>query len=400
MVRFGRPAARSATLAFVFGLMVAALQVAGATAASAPALYVASGGHDTGACAETSPCATIGYAVGQASSGSSVFVKGGTYHEMVTIDKDVRLIGKGKPVIDAKGQMNGILITGAGANGSGVSGFVVENATQEGILAQQTAWVGISNNTVKHNDLGVSAATPTGECAAAGTVPGDCGEGVHLLSVTQSVVSGNQVSGNSGGILLTDELGPTAGNLITHNQVNDNVLDCGITVAGHNAQGIVNGQRQPGVAGVYQNVISHNVANGNGVKGQGAGIGLFAGGPGAAVYENSVIENSASGNGLAGVTLHSHAPRQDLNNNVIANNTLGNNALYGYTTGAPGDDDAGLTQTADVAIWSAVSPITGTVVSGNTLSKAYYGVWIHNATGTPPSGNRYAGDITQPFFVG
>ena len=47
------------------------------------------------------------------------------------------------------------------------------------------------------------------ECQAAGEVPGDCGEGIHLMSVADSTVAGNYVTGNSGGILLTDEFGPT-----------------------------------------------------------------------------------------------------------------------------------------------------------------------------------------------
>ena len=41
--------------------------------------------------------------------------------------------------------------------------------------------------------------------------PDDCGEALHLQTVTGSTVSGNLVQDNVGGILLTDEDGPTAG---------------------------------------------------------------------------------------------------------------------------------------------------------------------------------------------
>ncbi len=384
----------------VTGLSALTVGLVGGASAATSAQYVSATGHDSGQCTKASPCATIGHAVAQAAAGSTIYVLGGTYHEMVTIATDLRLIGLGKPTIDATGQANGVLITGSAAAGSGVSGFTVENATDEGILAQQTAWIGVSNNTIQHNDLGISAASPIGECAPAGAVPGDCGEGLHLMSVTQSVVSNNTISANAGGILLTDELGPAAGNLITRNHAMDNVLDCGITLAGHNTKAFVSGQRQGGVGGVYDNIISHNVTNGNGVKGQGAGIGIFAGAPGTAAYENVVTENTATGNGLPGVTLHSHAPLQDLNNNVIVGNTLSKNGVNGYETGAPGDSDSGLTQTAGIEVWSAVAPIVGTVVAGNKISDEYYGIWMKNTRGTAPVGNAFASGVTAPTFQG
>src|SRR5438876_2441891 len=37
-------------------------------------------------------------------------------------------------------------------------------------------------------------------------ISGDCGEGIHLMGVANSEVSENFVSGNEGGVLLTDEL--------------------------------------------------------------------------------------------------------------------------------------------------------------------------------------------------
>ena len=63
------------------------------------------------------------------------------------------------------------------------------------------------------------------ECQASGNVPGDCGEGIHLMSVTDSTVSHDYVTKNSGGILLTDEFGPTDGNVIEHNLVTNNASD-------------------------------------------------------------------------------------------------------------------------------------------------------------------------------
>jgi parallel beta-helix repeat protein len=172
-------------------------------------------------------------------------------------------------------------------------------------------------------------------------VPGDCGEGIHLMTVTHSKVLRNTVTGNLGGILLTDEFGPTAGNLISKNHVFGNPYDCGITVASHSDRAVSpTGRRQPDLGGIYGNRIVGNVSDGNGTRGEGAGILLAAAAPGGAVYDNRVVFNEASGNGLPGITLHSHAPMQDISGNVIAGNHLSKNALTA-NKGKPGDPDAG-----------------------------------------------------------
>ena len=97
-------------------------------------------------------------------------------------------------------------------------------------------------------------------------------------------------------VLLTDETGPTHNNLIANNVVTRNETDCGITVPGHNpAAPSASGQPQPSVAGVYDNVIAHNVVTFNGLKGDGAGV-LFANATaGTASYNNLVIGNFIAG---------------------------------------------------------------------------------------------------------
>ena len=154
-----------------------------------------------------------------------------------------------------------------------------------------------------HNDLGggVPPASPYFECQAQGPEPGDCGEGVHFLAVAHSRIRGNLISRNSGGILLTDETGPTDHNLIEGNIVTRNATDCGITVPGHNPNALnAAGQPQPSVAGVYDNVITHNIVTANGLKGDGAGV-LFANASaGTASYNNLVTGNFIAGKGLSG----------------------------------------------------------------------------------------------------
>jgi len=357
------------------GLAVAAAAVVGTAPATASSmtLYVSPGGSDSAACTSAHPCKTIGHAVSAASSGDRIVVRRGTYAEMVTVPVTLHLVGRHRPTIDASGKQNGVVIAGAAASGSSLRGFRIENATQEGVVAMQTSWVKIVGNVVVHNDQGMFSTSPTGECAPMGEIPGDCGEGVHLMTVAHSTVSRNAITANSGGILVTDEFGPTHANVISWNHVWRNAFDCGITVPGHNPNAVSStGVPQPAMAGVYGNWIVHNVVNQNGLKGEGAGI-LFAGaGPGTGSYDNFVGWNTANGNNLAGITVHSHAPNTDVNGNRFVGNRASHNNLGG-------DPDAGVTKSTDILVFSAGDPITGTVARGNHLSNAFFGVWTLNA---------------------
>jgi parallel beta-helix repeat protein len=195
--------------------------------------------------------------------------------------------------------------------------------------------------------------------------PDDCGEAIHLQSVTRSWVRNNLVRDNVGGILLTDEDGPTFGNTISENRVLNNSKDCGITLASHHFD--LTGAATPAVGGVYRNLVLRNVSNGNGA----AGIGVFAGPPGAAAWENTVAGNTARNNGFAGIMIHSHTPAQYVDNNVITGNTLSGNGIDDDNTA----DDA----PAGISVFSAVIPIPHTVIAANRISDEHYGIITKNA---------------------
>ena len=279
----------------------------------------------------------------------------GTYVEMVTVDKSVSLRGT-HVTIDATGQNNGILLQGPAASGSRVSHFTVENAIGEGILATQVNGVRILNNRVVDNDRGITTANSYPECQAQGQVPGDCGEGLHLQATTNSKVLGNDVSHNAGGILVSDDISATHGNVIAFNKVTDNKPDCGITVPAHNP-----------AAGVYDNTITHNWVTGNGE----GGVLIAAGVPGGAAHDNNVTDNFLAGNGFAGVTIHAHFPGSNLDNNVIKGNLI-------KTNNVSGDDDAGVTETTGVLIFSGDPSvhINGTMIQRNRIMNNHFGIWL------------------------
>jgi hypothetical protein len=375
------------------------------------------------------PCASAGYstidaAVTAAAPGSQIIVCPGTYHEGVQIDKPLRLSGWGA-VIDAGSSPfgNGVQIVGPGGSGSSVEGFRIEKAKFEGILVgtapvapsttggtPASGGAPVSDVTVADNallDNGTGFGTPYGQCFSTPEAPGDCGETIHLVSVTNSVIEDNYVADNVGGILLTDEFGPTSGNVVRHNRTIGNTDDCGITLAGHSSAAVNPMTGLPtGAAGVFDNLIEGNVSDYNGVAGQGAGILLGGGAPFAGVYDNVIRRNEARGNGLAGVTIHQHLAG-DLNGNVVERNVL-------IDDNVDGDHDfaaAAATETTGILVASGAppgavlppellpGPITGTIIRGNRIFDVRVGIWtlgIDKAS-TDISHNAFGFEVTTPI---
>ena len=387
-------------------LLAAGVVVAGAGVASAGqdrhhsrALYVsadAKSGNSDRSC-RSAAFQTIQSAVDAAPAGGTVVVCPGTYHEQVVISKALSLKGE-HASIDQDGVNPGFKVTLPGLGSQTIfaavvmvssninfSGFTVRDAQGEGILAAglngPESGIVISGNSVVNNDLGggVPPKSTYFQCAAQGQVPGDCGEGVHFAGgVAYSTIRDNYIANNSGGVLLSDDVGPTHDNVVEHNVVTNNVADCGITVPGHNANALTAaGVPQPSVAGVYRNQILDNVVTGNGTTGEGAGV-LFANaGPGTASYDNLVKGNYIAGNGLSGVTMHAHTLKagqhEDLNGNVIISNNIGKNNLAGDTLdGPPGPADHA---TTGVLVFSGGTPVT-VKIAFNRIFNNSIGIWL------------------------
>ena len=339
--------------------------------AAAAALCVNPGGTD--GCQ-----ATIGAAVTAAAPGDTIFVEPGTYKEGIILTKSLSLVGASEKtvIIDAHGLPNGFFIDGTGASpktGVGnvtISRFTITGANFEGILAASASGVTITHNHVTRNNLSLTSTACPGLPAFETNEAMDCGEGIHLMGVDHSVVSNNVSDYNSGGILVTDETGPVYANLISENTVKWNGEACGITLASHPAASLANPQG-PFSFGVYQNTVLNNEASYNGLNnGGGAGVGMYAGGPGMQNYGNVAIGNLLVGNGLPGVAMHNHAappgaPAVTFRDNSVVGNRLRDN---GADT-----EDAATAGPTGINIYS-VTPITGIVVTNNVMEGEAIGI--------------------------
>jgi nitrous oxidase accessory protein NosD len=326
----------------------------------------------------TSGCkSTISAAVAAANPGDTIQVAPGTYKEDVIITKSLSLLGASwsQPIIDATGLSNGIFINGisaapmAGVADVVVSGFKVRNANFEGILVANATDVTLVRNQVTDNNrsLNISAGTCNGLAAFETSEGEDCGEGIHLMAVDHSSVVRNEIAYNSGGILTSDETGPSHDNLITGNRVHDNPFDCGITFASHPpATSVIPTAKLP--FGITHNTISNNISERNGtqVPGAGAGVGIFAPFPGTTDSANLVINNVLRDNGMPGVAMHNHAaapspaPPVNLNDNVIVGNQISGNAADAADTSTSGPTGINIVSQA---------PVWGTVISQNVFDR-------------------------------
>jgi nitrous oxidase accessory protein NosD len=368
------------------------------------ALYVSPSGKPGAADRNCGSAAysSVQSAVNAAAKGATVVVCRGTYTEDIVISTPLTLSGMRGAVIDGASSTSSMcefLVQGTPTTAPCLAAITIESgkvkvqdlkvtgAIGEGILATGSLAGGsisdvtIQSNRVVGNDTGgipPTTTSPYPQCVEVGQVPGDCGEGIHLMGVTKSTVSHNFISGNSGGVLLTDEFGPTDRNVVSHNVITKNQYDCGVTLPGHNPFALSsNGTPQPSKAGVYDNVISHNQITDNGLKGEGAGV-LFANAlAGTGSYNNLVEYNYIAGNELSGVTMHAHTIAagqfEDLSGNQIVHNTIGKN----NTGGDPLDSPATATDpsTTGILVFSASGPVTAKIAH-NRISHDTYGIWL------------------------
>ena len=195
------------------GIVAIVVATAGsALAAPKTTRLVSTSGTDSGDCTGA-PCRTIGYAVGQANAGDTVSVGTGTYAESVAVTKRLALVGH-DATIDAGGRStmldgnqyyNGVVVVGPGAAGTVHPRTDDRERRPRGYLRRTDVQLTIADNT-RTQQRHLWPVQPLVRRPAGRLRRGGASAERH-----HSTVSGNLVQDNVGGILLTDEDGPTSG---------------------------------------------------------------------------------------------------------------------------------------------------------------------------------------------
>ena len=353
-----------ATLLLV--LSVARIHALGATYCVSPDGQSPNGQYPDG---QSSCYTTIHDALAVASDVDTVLVYSGTYTEAVVVTHSTSLIAAdgAKVIIDASGQPNGIFIDGSsnapqpGVGRLVVRGMQVRNAQFEGILIMNASDVTLLGNEVRHNDLALDGNDTCPGMPDFETNEGsDCGGGIHLIGVDHSSVTHNKVFDNTGGILITDETGPSSFNFIAENQVHDNPYASGITLESTVPANSV-APSATVAFGVNDNIVAHNSSWSNGANAStaGAGIGLFAHSAVSRVSANVVMDNNVSVNAKGGVVIETSNPGP-------GQITAGDNRIIGNSISGNGADpvNPGSVDSTGISV-NSEGVITGTMILAN-----------------------------------
>ena len=206
---------------------------AGAAQTAAPTLlYVSPTGANSGTCPQTSPCATVSYALTQAASGATIKVSG-TINDHLSISSPITITNWAGGPAGSPGVLDG---TGSGivvnvfSSGVTLNQLTIENGTL-GINNNATGTLTLTNSTVSGNATG---AEPYAGIANVGTMTivdstvtnnsGDntYGSGIYNTACCSGdtgaiTVIASTVSGNAGGGIYSSATARLAATIVAEN---------------------------------------------------------------------------------------------------------------------------------------------------------------------------------------
>jgi parallel beta-helix repeat protein len=222
---------------------------------------------------------TIGWAIGNASEGDTIFVKKGTYYEHLQVNKSLSLVGEDKKttIIDGGNVGTVVKITRDGVN---VTGFTIRNSGNPIQLPFPFVPNAVAGIDLTHN---------LHYCNIVGNCITNNENGIALRSISnKNIVSGNTITDNDFGILLYTSAN---NNIISGNNITDNSIGIWVDLSVYH--NIISGNNiTDNGSGVLCHESFDNSIIGNTIADNYCGIGLRHGGTPDIIYHNNFINNT------------------------------------------------------------------------------------------------------------
>lgn len=161
--------------------------------------------------ASSEPVGSIADLIAQAQPGDTITVPAGTYHEQVTIEKPVTLIGEGSPVIDGGGKGDVVQVKAPNVT---LRGFIVQGSASD--VSDEPAGIRVSANNVllegnRVRDVlyGIVLQDSNGHNVRNNTISSmprfgaeRRGHGIYLWHTSGNVIEGNKIDQTKDGFFL------------------------------------------------------------------------------------------------------------------------------------------------------------------------------------------------------
>jgi len=280
---------------------------------------------------------TIQEAINAAYDGDTIFVRNGTYHENVVVNKTVSLIGenKGKTIIDGNGTGTVVDLTSQNVS---LSNFTIINAGFQApisgaILLNETVNCMVKDVATLDSDPCGITLINSNHNKILDSISSSNTWGLLLINSNENMIVENMISGNSYGIGLGGPEGSN-NNLLADNTISDNTHH-GIDIFGLDNQ-VSSNQILNNSNGVLLDMANVNLLVGNDISNNSQhGVYLIRDSKGNTIIENTIQFNSF------GVFLRWDAGQNNTfyHNNIISNTIqiLSSNSHNTWDNGCEGN---------------------------------------------------------------
>ncbi len=363
----------------------------GVAQAASETLFVSTTGSDTGACTSSSaPCATIDYALTQATPNAAINVAAGTYTQQLVITQNTTILGAagGGTIIDPTSIPTSETDTGRGIPVSAIVdvrphvNLVMKNVVVDGSGAQ-SQFTDCSQNftgVYYHDAIGQLKKDTVENIELAPSLFG-CQDGYGVYAATDTG-STSSVQVNAVKVSAYQKNGIVCRGVGTSCGVDSST----VTGVGPTSQIAQNGIEMYEVfsAEVQGNTVSGNSYTGGGASNQATGLLLFD------IGSLTATSNTLTNNDIDAYVGSDGTNPTNQTGYFVTDNTM-SNATDKVPGGALGYGDG-------IQIDSASAPVT---VSGNTiLGSAENGISLLGVSNATVSGNSATKDVGDGIYVG